>query len=49
MNPKTTLRGLILATLLITLPGAYAAPNKTAPAKTPAAKPASTASAAAST
>ena len=38
MNPKTTLRGLILATLLITLPGAYAAPNKTAPAKTPAAK-----------
>jgi len=32
MNPKTTLRGLILATLLITLPGAYAAPNKTAPA-----------------
>ncbi|WP_314258482.1 peptidoglycan-binding protein [Cardiobacterium hominis] len=38
MNPKTTLRGLILATLLITLPGAYAAPNKTAPAKTLAAK-----------
>ena len=38
MNPKTTLRGLILATLLITLPGAYAAPNKPAPAKTPAAK-----------
>ena len=38
MNPNTTLRGLILATLLITLPGAYAAPNKTAPAKTPAAK-----------
>ena len=38
MNSKPTLRGLILATLLITLPGAYAAPNKTAPAKTPAAK-----------
>ena len=38
MNSKSTLRGLILATLLITLPGAYAAPNKTAPAKTPAAK-----------
>ena len=38
MNPKTTLRGLILATLLISLPGTYAAPNKTAPAKTPAAK-----------
>ncbi|WP_455001171.1 peptidoglycan-binding protein [Cardiobacterium hominis] len=38
MTHKNTLRGLILATLLITLPGAYAAPNKTAPAKTPAAK-----------
>ena len=38
MTHKTTLRGLILAALLISLPGAYAAPNKTAPAKTPAAK-----------
>ena len=38
MTHKNTLRGLLLATLLITLPGAYAAPNKTAPAKTPAAK-----------
>ena len=49
MNPKTTLRGLILATLLITLPGAYAAPNKTAPAKTPAAKTAPAKPAAAKT
>jgi len=32
MTHKNTLRGLLLATLLITLPGAYAAPNKTAPA-----------------
>ena len=38
MTHKTTLRGLLLAALLISLPGAYAAPNKTAPAKTPAAK-----------
>ena len=38
MTHKTTLRGLLLATLLISLPGAYAAPAKTAPAKTPPAK-----------
>ena len=38
MTHKTTLRGLLLAALLISLPGAYAAPAKTAPAKTPPAK-----------
>ena len=38
MTHKTTLRGLLLAALLISLPGAYAAPAKTAPAKTPSAK-----------
>ena len=38
MNPKTTLRGLLLAALLISLPGAYAAPAKSTPAKTPPAK-----------
>ena len=38
MTHKTTLRGLLLAALLISLPGAYAAPAKSTPAKTPAAK-----------
>ena len=38
MTHKTTLRGLLLAALLISLPGAYAAPAKTTPAKTPPAK-----------
>ena len=38
MTHKTTLRGLILAALLISLPGAYAAPAKNTPAKNPPAK-----------
>ena len=38
MTHKNTLRGLLLAALLISLPGAYAAPAKTTPAKTPPAK-----------
>ena len=38
MTHKTTLRGLLLAALLISLPGAYTAPAKSTPAKTPPAK-----------
>ena len=38
MTHKNTLRGLLLAALLISLPGAYAAPAKSTPAKTPPAK-----------
>ena len=38
MTHKTPLRGLLLAALLISLPGAYAAPTKSTPAKTPPAK-----------
>ena len=38
MTHKTPLRGLLLAALLISLPGAYAAPAKSTPAKTPPAK-----------